>query len=363
MTHEVKPLTGLRWFAALGVFLYHFGNPAWLPNFFKNIHLNGLFGVQFFFILSGYVLTTRYLEESPRAGQYAVARFARIGPMYYAGLALSVVYLAHQTDDMDIGLLVVHSTGLQAWSTEMDKAVSFNGPAWTISVEILFYALFPLLAAAARKFAIGVVRSFLIMVLGTLYGAVMITVHSIRFGPLPSDLQSLPNEFLWFAGLPLYYLGLFVAGIGAARFTLSVSGLPDTHPVRRVLQPTALTLGLFLALLSFNFDSPQHPYLAILVRFSLAAIPVGLMLSSLHLRPTSLASKFLGIPPLTFLGKVSYAFYIIHVPFIWSVRLISPDIPYELQFLGLVSASSILYLAFEQPLRKWLVSLGREHRH
>ena len=363
MTHEVKPLTGLRWFAALGVFLYHFGNPAWLPNFFKNIHLNGLFGVQFFFILSGYVLTTRYLEESARAGQYAVARFARIGPMYYVGLALSVVYLAHQTDDMDIGLLVVHSTGLQAWSAEMDKAVSFNGPAWTISVEILFYALFPLLAAAARKFAIGVVRSFLIMVLGTLYGAIMITVHSIRFGPLPSDLQSLPNEFLWFAGLPLYYLGLFVAGIGAARFTLSVSGLPDTHPVRRVLQPTALTLGLFLALVFFNFDSPQHPYLAILVRFSLAAIPVGLMLSSLHLRPTSLASKFLGIPPLTFLGKVSYAFYIIHVPFIWSVRLISPDIPYELQFLGLVSASSILYLAFEQPLRKWLVSLGREHRH
>lgn len=363
MTHEVKPLTGLRWFAALGVFLYHFGNPAWLPNFFKNIHLNGLFGVQFFFVLSGYVLTTRYLEESPRAGRYAVARFARIGPMYYVGLALSVVYFAHQTDGMDFGLLAVHSVGLQAWNAEMDKAISFNGPAWTISVEILFYALFPFLANASRKFAVGVGRSFLVMVLGTLYGAVMIIFHSIRFGPLPSDNQGLPNEFLWFAGLPLYYLGLFVTGIGAARFTHSASGLPVIHPLRKALQPTVLTIGLFLALLSFNFDSPQHPYLAILVRFSLAAIPVGLMLSSLHLRPTSLASKFLGIPPLTFLGKVSYAFYIIHVPFIWIVRFISPDVPYELQFLGLVFASSILYLGFEQPARKWLVSLRRENRH
>jgi len=363
VTHEVKPLTGLRWFAALGVFLYHFGNPAWLPNFFKNIHLNGLFGVQFFFVLSGYVLTTRYLEESPRAGRYAVARFARIGPMYYVGLALSVVYFAHQTDGMDFGLLAVHSVGLQAWNAEMDKAISFNGPAWTISVEILFYALFPFLANASRKFAVGVGRSFLVMVLGTLYGAVMIIFHSIRFGPLPSDNQGLPNEFLWFAGLPLYYLGLFVTGIGAARFTHSMSGLPVIHPLRKALQPTVLTIGLFLALLSFNFDSPQHPYLAILVRFSLAAIPVGLMLSSLHLRPTSLASKFLGIPPLTFLGKVSYAFYIIHVPFIWIVRFISPDVPYELQFLGLVFASSILYLGFEQPARKWLVSLRRENRH
>jgi len=357
VAEEVKSLTGLRWFAALAVFLYHFGNPGWLPNFFKNVQLNGLLGVQFFFVLSGYVLATRYFHDSPRPAKFFVARFARIGPMYYVGLFLSVIYYLYQTNHIDLIPFIVHALGLQAWSSEMDYAVSFNGPAWTISVEIFFYALFPLLISLSRRFSRGIVRSLVTILLGSSWGAILILVHIVRYGPLESGIQELPNDFLWFTALPIHYLGLFIAGIGAAHLTVSLGPIRDRSVIRLALNSNALLSGLFAALLFVNFDSAQHPYLAIFVRFSLASIPVGLLLTSLHLNPKSLASKFLGMSPLVFLGRASYAFYIIHMPFIWLVRIAFPNAPYDAQFLMLLGCSALMYLVFERPLRNRLISV------
>jgi peptidoglycan/LPS O-acetylase OafA/YrhL len=358
VAQEVKPLTGLRWFAAFGVFIYHFGNPSWFPNSLKNIQLNGAFGVQFFFVLSGYVLATRYRGRPLEAIPYALARFARIGPMYYVGLLLSIAYYLTRVVPIDVKQLVVHGLGLQAWNGEMDNAVSLNGPAWTISVELLFYSVFPLLIKPISRFATSVTRSVAVLALGTVLGGILIGLHCIRFGELKIDSYGIPNEFVWFSLIPIYYLGLFIAGIGAAHLT-QAGKEPQAHPLlHKILRPSVTTSLIMASILTVNFDSPEHPYVAIFVRFSFAALPVGLMLSSLHLHPESPVSKILSIRPLNFLGKVSYAFYILHVPFIWLLRLRLPDVNYETQFLLLVMTASLSYVLIEQPLRKALLKLS-----
>lgn len=358
MTYEVRPLTGLRWFAALGVYIYHFGSPSWFPVSLKNLQVNGFFGVQFFFVLSGYVLTTRYFESPIRLYSYAIARLARIGPMYFCGLALGVLYYLRGIDPLNYNLAFVHLLGLQAWSSSMDNAVSFNGPAWTISVELFFYATFPIALSLSRRFAYSIMRSLALVSIGTVYGAVLITLHHLRYGPIVGSVRELPNEYLWFALIPVHYLGLFIAGMGAAHFAQAALKKPSRSIPQRVFQPLIAVFVVLFPLTSVNFNSTATPYLSILVRFSLAAIPTGYLLISLHLRPKASISRFLGVRPLNLLGRASYAFYIIHVPFIWIIRRLIPEINYETQLLLLICAAIICYYVIEHPIRTFLVRLS-----
>ncbi|HTN41414.1 MAG TPA: acyltransferase, partial [Asticcacaulis sp.] len=116
-------------------------------------YLYGQFFVELFFAISGYVffwLYARAIEEGrTRPWGFFVARFARLYPLYVVTLivvaGLQIVYRSQYGDDFiyneatpanfALNLLMV-----QQW---LPYAVqSFNGPAWSISVEVFLYALF-----------------------------------------------------------------------------------------------------------------------------------------------------------------------------------------------------------------------------
>jgi peptidoglycan/LPS O-acetylase OafA/YrhL len=61
---EIRSITGLRAFAAVAVYLNHFGLPGFSPDWLSNISTNGGLGVPFFFVLSGFVLALAY-EDRP----------------------------------------------------------------------------------------------------------------------------------------------------------------------------------------------------------------------------------------------------------------------------------------------------------
>ena len=88
--HEIRSITGLRAVAALGVYLNHFGNPAWFPNRLSNIQANGGFAVPFFFVLSGFVLALAYDGNTIDARAFYLNRFARIGPTYFVALFIAL---------------------------------------------------------------------------------------------------------------------------------------------------------------------------------------------------------------------------------------------------------------------------------
>ena len=185
-------LTSLRFFAAAEVVLFHISaGPAGaaIPEgLLQNLASGGYAAVSFFFVLSGFVLTYAHAGATEQQGgaidtrRFWVQRFARLGPAYYLGLLLAapiaIAYVASnaQAPAAFIGPVLV-LVFLQAWWAPL--ASVWNFPAWSLSVECLFYALFPWLARASVRWP----RSTLFVVCYVLILAA--TVYRADFLSLP----------------------------------------------------------------------------------------------------------------------------------------------------------------------------------
>ena len=168
-------LTSLRFFAAAEVIIYHFGRmtdvdlvtyyfgndlTSFPGSFLQIATTAGHEAVTFFFVLSGFILTYVYAGSNESQGfatrksDFWWARFARLAPTFYLGLLLSAPFLLYSAFVMHslalprlIASLLLAPTFLQAWWPPV--VYLWNFPAWSLSVEFLFYALFPLIASAA----------------------------------------------------------------------------------------------------------------------------------------------------------------------------------------------------------------------
>ena len=140
MHDHLRRLTPLRFVAAILVVLYHRGEtvpPFDLPWIHAVIAQSNV-AVSFFFCLSGFIMATVY-RDGVDARAYWIARFARIYPVYALALAACLV----TGPDITAGQYGLDSVLLQAWVPGW--AMTVNPPGWSLSVEVLFYALFPVL--------------------------------------------------------------------------------------------------------------------------------------------------------------------------------------------------------------------------
>jgi peptidoglycan/LPS O-acetylase OafA/YrhL len=155
--HEIKPLTSLRGFAALAVVMQHFSaagqsfTPAWIPSLVPH----GYMAVDFFFVLSGFIMCLTYLRSFEAAGVRAypgflLKRVARIVPLnLFVLLALVLLGLLSRAalgrnlffNDASLGFdLPANILMLQGFGIGRN----LNGPSWSISTEFAAYLLFPL---------------------------------------------------------------------------------------------------------------------------------------------------------------------------------------------------------------------------
>lgn len=88
-TSRLDSLTGLRWWAAFAVFLFHVRNVVRMPAPISDFVSFGNFGVAFFFILSGFVLTWSW-RERVGVGTFYWRRFARIYPLHLVTLLIAI---------------------------------------------------------------------------------------------------------------------------------------------------------------------------------------------------------------------------------------------------------------------------------
>lgn len=148
---RLPSLTGLRFWAALLVVLYHLSAQVgpipgvdWLVEY-------GRTGVTFFFVLSGFVLAWNYLDQPTRPTVFFWRRFARLWPLVAVTGVLSLVAFRHIGTPVDPWQASTTFTFLQAWQAEWVKGA--NAAAWSLSDEAFFYLVFPalLLVAAARR--------------------------------------------------------------------------------------------------------------------------------------------------------------------------------------------------------------------
>lgn len=348
---EIRSITGLRAFAAIAVYFNHFGLPGFSPNWLSNVSANGGLGVPFFFVLSGFVLALAYENRPLIVRQFFIDRVARIAPTYYIGLLLVLSYF-YITNVFQLDyVFVVHLIGLQAWFPTSDSGFAYNGPAWTISVELFLYATFPFLYRQLIQKA-GVFGNWLtISFLGVSCSLVPFGIHLYFLG----ELRGLENENIWTYALPLHYLGLFILGIaGHKARSFFLKNLPNR--LIRGLICDLLIISYVLVFVLINLKDPQHPLIAKAAQFWLLGIPTTLILVLLSITPGSPVSGFLSSRPVWFAGKISMVFYLLHVPAVWTITRLFPDLNYEQKFLIVVLLAVIVHLFVEVPGNRFIKS-------
>lgn len=160
---KLDGLTALRFFAALWVVVFHFRNqPALDIDDSTRLLEKGYVAVDFFFILSGYIMAHVY-GEAVRSGRfshrdYIWRRFARLYPLHLVTLAgVLVLYVGLRTvgdtspsdERFNFALLPMHLLMVHAWGTTPYEA--WNRPSWSISAEFAAYLLFPALMWLALR--------------------------------------------------------------------------------------------------------------------------------------------------------------------------------------------------------------------
>lgn len=145
----INSLTSLRFFFAFMVFLHHFTVEG------KALFPEGFMGVSFFFILSGFILAFNYQDKFNKnnitIGQFYKARFARIYPLHFACFCLAFILGIKVFDFNQFIKAIINLSLLQSWIPLKSTYFSYNAPSWSISDEMFFYMLFPIIAISIKR--------------------------------------------------------------------------------------------------------------------------------------------------------------------------------------------------------------------
>jgi peptidoglycan/LPS O-acetylase OafA/YrhL len=317
---RLDALTGLRPFASFAVFFFHFGRPllkgapAWLQALFGS----GFVGVSFFYVLSGFVLTLgardRLSDGSFDHRRFLIRRIARVLPSAFLALALMLPLAIYAPWGRATGAFpssgappwltgLLHLTFLQAWIPSL--ALSWNLPAWSVSVELAFYFVFPAIARALLAAPTRVRWGWLAgawaasLALSIAY-AVALPDHR-AVGP-DSAAPFLDALKFW----PPARLPEFVFGVA-----LGTLYRPSWR-VPRALGPVAVA-AIAVALASARVPYPVLHNALLLPAFGALVVAVAAARGTVR--------SVLSSPPLVQLGRSGYAIYILQMPLMYLVLL------------------------------------------
>ena len=153
---NLRPLTSLRFAAALMIVFYHASNYFPWAAWAKSLPLNQ--GVSFFFVLSGFILTHVYTSKSVSYTTFLRARFARLYPTHLVTCLLVIAFIRPDSRQFPgVGFfdpLVVLASNLSLTHSLppfINYTFSWNSVSWSISTEMFFYIAFPLLLVGIRR--------------------------------------------------------------------------------------------------------------------------------------------------------------------------------------------------------------------
>lgn len=306
---------------------YQVGSTA-VGDVWREVRDVGVTGVLLFFVLSGYLLAQ---PSSLRGGaaSYAWRRVARIYPVYLLALVLAGAYVAlRDVDDplLQPATVLANLLLVQSWSPS-GQDVSISLPAWSLSVEALFYVLLPFtLVLAERVFRRHPTSSRLVLITATAVSG-----------------TALQQSWVWDtfppAYLPVFYLGVHAAVVPARWPRVRVSAcLALVGVVGYVLHPNAVIPAVaFMVLIGSlaQSDRAGQPHLGHRVwqRF----------------------------------GVWSYAFFLLHTTALAGVSIPLDEAPRNAAVgLGVCAfafalawaGAALVYVGWEEPARRWVLRKG-----
>lgn len=361
---RLPEIDSLRGLAALSVTLWHYQHfaPSTYPFadalifFYKFGHI----AVDFFFLLSGFIFFRKYAQDI-QAGAVAAREFfwlrvSRLYPLHVGTLLLvtllqlpfwvvdhgTFIYANYNVLHFVLNLLMLQYGWLEA-------GYSFNGPSWSLSIESVLYLLFFWVASRAQT------PARLAFVSGALALFGLVVIHS----PVRSTWPLLTFDFA--RGLSAFFIGGLLYRAVASDWLAS---LERERPRQlQLIGVGALVLGAWIIALSINALRGHAQAIALLgdahLVYPLVAFPM-LTLAALYCPGLR---QLLALPPLAFLGTISYSLYLIHFPLQLAFKLWSrfqapldfaPPSMLAAYLIALVALSYVVYRFFEKPMMLWM---------
>lgn len=336
---KINQLTFTRFLAAISIVVMHFGMKS-IP--FTSDYIDFIFQradifVSYFFVLSGFVMMIAYQNKKEISTQeYYINRFARIYPIYFLGVFL--VFLQQlKTLSFDFFGLFLNIVMLQSWVPT--KALSCSPPNWSLSVEFLFYAVFPFVFNTIfKKCSIKKVTLFIVVFWIISQVIFEVLLHHVTNGGASYNLIKFNpimhlNEFL-LGNLTGFY---FVKHLSAKKYYL------DWH----ILFVFSLLILILKFPLGFNY---HNGLLAVLF------VPLIVLISLNNGFITKLFNKKIFI----FLGEISFGIYILQFP-VYSIissyslnkyfHIQDATIVFFIRLVILIFISAISYIYIEKPIQ------------
>ena len=359
-------LDGVRAIAIIGVLLYH-AEIGWLSG--------GFLGVDVFFVLSGFLITSLILEEFERSGRVDFPRFylgraRRLLPalglmLIVVGLVVAIFYRdAARTFLTDAIASVFYVNNW--WYVFADQSYfAFIGRPpllkhlWSLSVEEQFYLLWPavvfLLVRRWRRRAVLVTA----LVLAAASTVVMILLSRASGFPEYAD----PSRVYF--GTDAHAMGLL---IGAALACVWRPGRlrTDITAGGRAIITTAGFAALAVVLGFFVFTQEFTPFLYQGGGFTILACAVAVLIAAAS-HPAVRFGSSLGGQPMRYLGQRSYGLYLWH----WPVYMVTrPGLDLALDgaaLLGLrlaitIGIAELSFRFVEMPIRRGALARWRARR-
>ena len=375
------PLTGIRFFLALLVVLFHQAGPgtylnairARIPTILDNIIRTGYLAVGVFFVLSGFVLAYNYpLNRSwskPEWIRFGIARFSRIYPVYCVGLILIspfvglplLKHLATVNVGKEIGIILLNAGLLQAWIPA--TALYWNGPGWSLSNEAFFYLCFPLAGFALWRLAdmrhlMG--ATTLLWVLAVAPAIVAVALPLAGFGDVPANGGHATADPFWTTLLefnPLLRFPEFCIGIATARAYRTLAKRAGGWWVGRGHYLYLPAILVEVIVISFAGTIPFP-----LIHNGLLTPLHALAILGMALEGGWLA-RILSGEPFQFLGGASYSMYILAHPIAcwttvfftkFSPRAANGPLELLVNISAVIGLASLLFKTIEEPANRLL---------
>lgn len=311
-THRTRlsSLTGLRFIAALLVIAFHvveggmFADKGVTVGLIKVFGESGEVGVEFFFILSGFVLM-RVAMPGDRVAAFWRRRAVKIFPNHLVTYMVALVLLLAAGTPVGVTPAVLNLFLLHAWIPSLTAQISVNPVAWSLSCEVLFYLAFPLLLVLINR-----IREERLWI----YAAILVAVVWC----VPFIAQLLPaSKPLGFAPITEVQFW-FIYGFPPVRALEFVLGMVMARIVVTKQWPRFGMLPAFVLCVAGYVGAAYVPYGFSLVAISV--IPLALLIAAAASADIRGAVSPFRNRVMVFLGEISYAIYLWHYLVIYYVN-------------------------------------------
>ena len=384
-TGHIRGLDGLRALAILWVILWHTETSMGFPESqlgpFLPLVMGGWAGVDLFFALSGFLITSRLRDEEASreaaggARRFDLARFylrraLRILPIFYFVFLLNFLvfgriffcrstllpaHLAEVPKLAPIAFATFWGNYYMSYFPDVRPGTAFQ-VYWSLCVEEHFYLLWPLALVLVRSLR----RRLLLAVL------VCLAMLALRAVVRAWDLE--PEMTVHFASH--YRMDSILIGAAVALGFRQLAAAPRLRRAALAASTVAVVVLMLTAQLSVL---PPPTVLGASLGYSLLALSAALLVAEVAASPSGPLVRLLEARPLAAIGGVSYGMYLIHLQMIdFARRLISfftltPSLErswtcYLLSVALSFAIASLLYRLIERPFLRWKVRLGSGYR-